>query len=74
MNDDVDTPSNRRHHEPAADVLPRQQRQRAHLGNGLTRRVRMNRAHAWNPRIQCNQQIEAFLLANLADNDALRGI
>ena len=59
-----------RHDEAGADVLAGQQRQRAHLG-------RRPRARSWRARVhmpgqaavQRDQQVEALLLPDLADDD-----
>ena len=57
------------HHEPRRDVLPRQQRERAHLDQGLPGAVGVHRRHAGQSGVQREEQVEALLGAHLADDD-----
>ena len=72
VHDEVDAGGDGGDDERRPDVLPGQQRQRAHLDHGLAGAVRVQRAHAGQPGVQRDQQVEALLLAHLADDDAGR--
>ena len=63
---------NGRHDEVVGDVLAGEQRQRAQLGDRLAGRVGVDRAHARQAGVQRDQQVEALLLADLADDEPLR--
>ena len=72
VHDEVDARRDGRDDERRPDVLARQQRQRAHLDDGLAGAVGVQRAHAGQAGVQRDEQVEALLLAHLADDDAGR--
>jgi hypothetical protein len=72
MDDEVDAGSDRWHHEPGADVLAGEQRQGAHLHQGLARAVGVERAHPGQSSVEREEQVEALLGADLADDDPRR--
>ena len=69
VHDQVDAGGHGRDDERRPDVLAGQQRQRAHLHHGLAGAVGVQRAHAGQPGVQRDQQVEALLLPHLADDD-----
>jgi hypothetical protein len=69
VHDQVDAGRDRRDDERRADVLAGQQRQGAHLHHGLAGAVRVQGAHAGQTAVECDEQVEALLLAHLADDD-----
>ena len=68
VHDQVHGRRDRRHHEPRRDVLARQQGQRAELDQRLPRAVGVDRAHAGQPGVEGEQQVEALLRAHLPDD------
>jgi hypothetical protein len=54
--------------EPAAHVLPGQQRQRAHLGHRLPGRIRVQGAHPGQPGVERQQEVQRLGLPHLADD------
>jgi len=73
VHDQVDTAGHRRDDEAVPDVLPGQQRQGAELDDRLASGVRVDRAHARQPAVEGDQQIQALLLAHLAHQQAIGG-
>ena len=72
VHDQVDAGGDGGHHEPAADVLAGQQRQRARLDQRLARGVGVQAGHAGQPGVEREQQVEALLGAHLADDQPRR--
>ena len=58
--------------EAVAHVLAGEQRQRAELDDRLAGGVRVQRAHAGQPAVEGDEQVEALLLPDLADDDPVR--
>ncbi len=71
MHNKIDTGGDRRHHKSVADVLPREQRQGAQLGDRLAGRVRVQAAHARQARVESDQQVECLFLPDLTDDNAV---
>ena len=61
-----------RHHERRGNILARQQRQGTNLGHRVTRRVRVNRAHTRQTRVERNEHVQGFRLTHLTNEDAVR--
>src|SRR4029450_4990710 len=72
VDDKVEAGRNGWHDERTGYVLACEERQCAHLGDGLACRVRVQGGHAGNTAVQRYQQVEALRLAYLADDDAGR--
>ena len=72
VHDEVDRRRDRRDNETGRHVLTRQQRQRAHLDQRLARGIGVEGAHARQPAVQCDEQIEALFLTHLADDESGR--
>src|SRR4051794_9668028 len=70
--DEVDTRRDGRNHEARAHVLAGQQRKCAHFRDGFAGGVGVHGAHARNPAVQRDQQVEAFVLPNLTDDEPVR--
>ena len=70
MHDEIDGAGNGGHDEAAAHVLPREQRERAHLRHRLPGGVGVDRAHARQTAVQGDEEIQALGLAHLPDDDA----
>ena len=68
----VDRRRDGRDDEPCGDVLAREERQRAHLGDGLAGTVGMDGAHAGQAGVEGDEQVEALGLTHLSDHDARR--
>ena len=74
VDDKVDTGSDSGHDEAVADIFAGQQGEGAQLGDGLARGVGMDGAHARQATVERDQQVKAFLLAYLTDDDAVGGL
>ena len=61
-----------RHHERRGNILASQQRQGTNLGYRITRRVRVNRAHTRQTRVERNEHIQGLRLTHLTNEDAVR--
>jgi hypothetical protein len=72
VHNEVDAGRDGWHNERTGDVFTGEERQRAHLRDGLTGAVGMQSGHAGNTAVQRYQQVEALLLPYLADDDAGR--
>src|SRR5665647_2890801 len=72
VDDDVDRGRDGGHHEPVGHVLPREERERAELGQSLARRVGVQGAHAGHPGVQRDQQVERLGLTDLSDDQSVR--
>ena len=72
VDDEVDRRGDGGYDEPGRDVLARQQRQRAHLHQRLAGAVGVQRAHAGQPGVEREQQVEALLGPDLAHDDPAR--
>ena len=68
VHDEVDRRRDGRHHERRVDVAPGEQRQRRELRERVVRAVGVQRAHAGQPAVQGDQQVEGLRLAHLADD------
>jgi hypothetical protein len=72
MKDEIHRRRHRGHHESVSNILAGEERERAQFGDRFTGGVRMDRAHAWKSTVQGDEEIQALLLSDLADNDPRR--
>ena len=72
MNDEIHAGRDGRHDERRGNVLAGQQGKGAHLHQSLPSRVRVEGAHSWYSTIKSDQEIEAFRLPDLTDDEAAR--
>jgi site-specific DNA recombinase len=72
VDDEVDRARDGGDHEPGGDVLAREERQRAQLDQRLPSTVGVQRREPGQPRVECQQQVEALGGSDLADDDPRR--
>ena len=72
MNDQIHAGRDSRHDKRRGNVLSSQQGKGAHLHQSLPSRVRVEGAHSWYSTIKSDQEIEAFRLSDLTDDEATR--